>query len=363
MEQHIVLNSTYVIDGVRQDSSPASMLDECRVEMRTGGRKANIPSPGEITDESLERTVVCPIIYNKEEIVRYSEAVDNIIDRERRFPLAFPEQFSRQRVARALLDCIWSEGDFDLRDLQLRLEWKWNSQKMGAMSSFYASCAAVADYLYDLDCCVESYSFSDDNEDCGLICEVCTDEEKNIFPQKRICPEKCEGEDSDWIIYIPFDTCKFRLGASLLAEAVGDNGELAPETGDPDWFMDCFEVVRELVYDGVVTSGTTVCDGGLQAAVRRICDHGEFNISGLSGSYGEKDSVRMLFAEVPGVLIRIRDIDYDYVDSQLLLQDIAYYPLGHPSANGNGISLTDNSCSKLSNIISSLLVQASEGED
>ena len=58
-------------------------------------------------------------------------------------------------------------------------------------------------------------------------------------------------------------------------------------------------------------------------------------------------------------MIAINDSDYDYIDAELLLQDVAYYPLGHPQA-GAGVKLT-----KSDGILGILqaLMDASEGED
>ena len=86
-------------------------------------------------------------------------------------------------------------------------------------------------------------------------------------------------------------------------------------------------------------------------------------ISGIMSSYQEDDPTKILFSEIPGVLIQIRDNDYDYFDSQMLLQDIAYYPLGHPSASAKGISFKEKSRNSVAGILASLLSQASEGED
>ena len=47
----------------------------------------------------------------------------------------------------------------------------------------------------------------------------------------------------------------------------------------------------------------------------------------------------------------------------MLLQDIAYYPLGHPSASAKGISFKEKSRNSVAGILASLLSQASEGED
>ena len=69
----------------------------------------------------------------------------------------------------------------------------------------------------------------------------------------------------------------------------------------------------------------------------------------------------MLFGEVPGVVIQIADIDYDYVDAELLLQDIAYFPLGHPVPGTPGISVLSGGNS-ITGILESLM-NSLEGED
>ncbi len=181
---------------------------------------------------------------------------------------------------------------------------------------------------------------------------------------ERICPEiPQDGQEDDWLIYIPFDTCQFRLGASLLARAHGPTGDPAPELGYPDWFFYFYEVLREMVEDGVIVGGATVCDGGLVSALKKCCKDADINVSGLARSYDENDTVRLLFGEVPGVLVRVRDLDYDYIDSQMILQDIAYYAIGRPAPEGTGLAITNHSKPPISRIIDSLLNVATEGED
>ena len=94
----------------------------------------------------------------------------------------------------------------------------------------------------------------------------------------------------------------------------------------------------------------------------------ETDLSGIGKACLEDDPVRILFAEIPGAVIQIRDSDYDYVDSQFLLQDIAYYPLGHPVTAGHelkpGISPLQKGRTGLSSILASLMTGlSSEGED
>ena len=127
--------------------------------------------------------------------------------------------------------------------------------------------------------------------------------------------------------------------------------------------MDCYEVLRELVEDGVVKAGATVGDGGLISALRSLASGGtgaEYSIAEISKAYGGELPVRVLFSEIPGVVIQIADIDYDYVDAELILQDVVYFPIGHPTPGKPEVKLTNRI--EIPQILESLL-NTLEGED
>ena len=315
----------------------------------------------------------------------------------------YSEPLTRAKAANALIDAIWQKGHFKLDDLCLSAAWKWAPGQVGNMAAFYASVSALCDYLDCLGICLDSYSFSGKEDICTLkmkagLCsgqnseteEEDSDAELDIpkdftegYPappindipfktanphlgRKRICPSTLQGDPSSWIIYIPFDTCPPRMGGSVLSEALGSNGGMAPDILDPDYLMDCFEVVRELVEDGIVLSGVSVCEGGLMTALDALCwDKGaDIDISEVMKSYGESYMARVLFSEIPGVVIEVRDYDYEYVDAELLLQDVAYYFIGHPSKSAKGLRISSSGMSSISGILESLLrSQTSEGED
>ena len=184
---------------------------------------------------------------------------------------------------------------------------------------------------------------------------------------ERACPDKTDSKGGSRLIYIPFDTCPHRLGGSLLEQSTGPLNDRSPEIQDPDYFIDCYEVVRELVEDNVVMAGITVGDGGLMTAAGKLCGHSgaTLDLAGVMSSYMENDAVKILFAEIPGILIQIHDSDYDYVDGQLLLQDIAYYPVGRPGRKDGRIMVSGNMRSDVASILASLMYGqgASEGED
>ena len=110
-------------------------------------------------------------------------------------------------------------------------------------------------------------------------------------------------------------------------------------------------------------AGVTVGEGGLITALRAMTSAGtgaDVSLRDISKAYGGERPIRILFSEVPGVIIQIADIDYDYVDAELILQDVVYFPLGHPVPGRPSVELTAQV--EIPQILESLL-NTLEGED
>lgn len=383
-EKTSALHSKYIIDGVSRRLTPAEMLDDCLASAEV---KPNTES-GEfepIVDESTDPSPSIKKFLNQN-VQGYLATVASLLEEPRPFPAAYADPYTRGRIAKALLDAVWLNGRFKLGDLTLAAKWKWNGKPLGNMAAFYSSAEATADYINNLGICLSGYSFTESGRVCQTsfkvgACEKAEspDEDDIFLPEdapfgsehpvlgrRRAVPDKLAADPDSWIIYVPFDTCDFRLGGSLLCDALGQNGDNFPEIGDADYFIDCYEVIREFIEDRIAVSAATVCDGGLLTALKLMCsgDVGaDIDISGIMSAYGEDKKLRILFSEVPGAIIQIKDSDYDYVDAEFLLQDIAYYPIGHP-VTGTGEVNVKAGGSGIANILQSLLgSQTSEGED
>ncbi len=381
-EKESALYSQYIIDGVRFDATPADLLEECAKYPQ------DIEHEGfaDIIDESTDPPVTS-FTYDSSKNLEYMDACFEASGVERPFRMLYADSFTRQRIACALLDRLWNEGHYRLGDLDVWAKWSWNTRPLGNMAAFYMSAESAGAYLFDLGVKLHDYVFMETDEESRADFyawlpekdeNADEDEHEDIhfksspyesrhpwISEGCRCADKMVDDEDTRIIYIPFDTCRFSLGGSFLAQVHGRNGGTAPHIQDPDYFIDCYEVVRELVEDGIVMAGRTVGDGGLALAAALMCgDKGlDMDISGLLSSYQEDDSTKMLFSEVPGVLLQISENDFDYLDSQLILQDVAYYPVGRPSSGTAGIRLRGERKADVSGILASLLGQASEGED
>ena len=371
-EMQSALYSTYVIDGVRREYTPAQLLSAVTERDLTPAGVAAEP----VMDETVDPPVKVPGASDGRDPVALLGKVAGV---KRVFPLAYSDSFTRMRLASSLLGTLWRKGHFRLRDLHLAASWKWNPSPVGSMAAFYESVQAAADYADALGlrfcdvACTETRGGSEvlfrpsleqdgAGEDDGFVLEPFRSHDPKLLPQ-RACPVHFVPDPQSWVIYIPFDTADFRLGGSALAQVSGFGGA-SSRIEDADCFIDCFEVVREFVEDGVLLSAGSVEDGGLLAALDRIAEGAcalEADISGIVSSYHGESPLRVLFAEVPGAVVQIRDADFDYVDAELLLQDVAYFPLGHPS-EGSGVKVRTSGKSGIQNILDSL-IQYAEGED
>lgn len=381
------LYSQYIIDGIRKEASPAELLDECMEYAGTDGLHDESETFDDIIDESTDPPV-SSFIYDSRNNEAYAAETVKAVSEERGFTMLYPEQFTRLQIASALISRLWSEGHFRLGDLRVWAQWEWNTRPIGNMAAFYASASAASEYIYELGVRMADYLFiendgacsakffawlpeedpedeSDDTADNGLFKTSPYESRHPWIGDGRKCAATLKPDSTSWVIYIPFDTCQYKLGGSILAQCLGHNGGRGTQIQDPDYFIDCYEVVRELVEDGIVMAGVCVGNGGLATAAAGMCPECgmELDISGLISSYQESDMTKILFGEIPGVLMQISDNDYDYLDSQLILQDVAYYPLGHPSPENSGLTFKGNGKNSVAGILASLMGQASEGED
>ena len=284
------------------------------------------------------------------------------------------------RVASALIDALWRTGHFRLGDLRLEASWRWDEKPVGARAAFYESVRAAADYVDALGLKFSGYRYARttgaseltlrtriardaDEEDYGFVSEPFRSEHP-VLGARRSCPGTLAPDPQSWVIYVPFDTTDFRLGGSLLAQILDVGGGPAPQITDADYFLDCHEVIRELVEDGILLSGATVGEGGLLRTVRQMADGVGLtvDVSDVMRAYQEQDVMRILFAEVPGAVIQIHDADFDYLDAELLLQDVAFFPLGHPVPGRTDVRVKASAKSGIQTILESLM-QNAEGED
>ncbi|MBQ4298952.1 MAG: hypothetical protein II763_01375, partial [Bacteroidales bacterium] len=234
-----ILHSIYIIDGKEQELTPAQILQECSLPGTVPG--GNGPG-GTLADETSD-------FYPEGENLPDSD-VDALSEQlttlgKRPLPLHFAAQYTAGMIARALLDAIWMGGHFRLGDLNLKGEWKWNDKAMGLAAAFYASVEKAGEYMDALGLKFSQLQFASGTPSVHFKAYTTSEDEdpedeevlfrelpfRTANPRistRRKCSASILPETSDWLIYIPFDSCDFRLGGSALAQISG-NHPTAPD--------------------------------------------------------------------------------------------------------------------------------------
>ena len=351
------LFSKYILDGVQMEQTPFNALYDCL----DGNGTVKVPERefGDLVDEYFDKEPTS-YAYDESLIDEYAARIIQARYNRKKVDLAYPVFWTRAAINSLLLETIFKDGHFTLDSLLLMCQWDWVNAPAGNMAAFYDSTVTAGRYLSDLGVKLDRYFIESNRWQC--IFEIVV---RNRMSFRRKCGNKMLPCSSDWVVFIPFDDSRLHLGGSALSSIVGHGSGREMDGGDPEYFVDCYEVVRELIEDGVFVAGVAVGRGGLMCAAEKFRSHYGFtmDIGGFMQAKHENDMVRALFAELPGVLVQFRDIDYDYVDSQLMLQDVAYFPLGHPDPSGQGLRVEKTSRNDVSGILASLLRQATEGED
>ncbi|MCR5352250.1 MAG: hypothetical protein K6E35_07150 [Bacteroidales bacterium] len=373
-EKSSALHALYVLDGVQEEYSPAQLLDA--VTEPEGRHSLTAPVEERAVDEHLD-----PLFRGLDlDPARTEDYLEAVCAGQKQVPAASSDTYTRIRVASALIEALWRSGHFRLGDLRLDASWHWNESPVGARAAFYESVRAAADYVDALGLQFSGYHYSRTTgasdltlrtriardagrEDYGFVSEPFQSEHP-VLGSRRICSATLAPDPQSWVVYVPFDTTDYRLGGSLLAQTLGVGGGPCPQITDADYFQDCHEVLRELVEDGILLSGATVGEGGLLKTVRQMADGVglTLDLSDIMRAYQEQDVLRLLFAEVPGAVIQIQDADFDYLDAELLLQDVAFFPLGHPVPGAKDVKVKSSAKSGIQTILESLMRNA-EGED
>ena len=152
---------------------------------------------------------------------------------------------------------------------------------------------------------------------------------------RKIAVPVLKNDSNTEIVYIDFSFDKLRLGGSSFAQILNKVGKDVPDVKDSAYFVEAFTAVQQLVSEGMVLAGHDISAGGMITALLEMCFAD--NRAGMDVDFSflaEKDIIKILFAENPGVLLQIKDEDAKKVSAILEKAGVAYGFLGKPGKAG-----------------------------
>ena len=230
--------------------------------------------------------------------------------------LASPEAGSVLSVAESLTNIVWAPLEDGLQSISLSANWMWPCRSQeGEDARLYAAVKALSDFCCDIHVNVptgkDSLSLSQQYPNGEKIISpgtVIVSAGGEVSDVKKVVSPVLVNDKNASLYYIDFSFDEQRLGGSAFAQSLGKVGSDVPTVKDPDYFVDCFNAVQEMIKRGWVMAGHDISAGGLITTLLEMCFANtqggmHINLHNLAGD----DIVKMLFAENPGVIIQVSD--------------------------------------------------------
>ena len=142
------------------------------------------------------------------------------------------------------------------------------------------------------------------------------------------------------LYHIDFSFDEQHLGGSAFAQSLGKVGSDVPTVKNPEYFVDCFNAIQELIHRGWVMAGHDISAGGLITTLLEMTFANKtgglnINLHAIAG----KDIIKILFAENPGVVIQVSDTHKEALMEYLDESGIGYAKIGYPVPNERKITV------------------------
>jgi len=227
--------------------------------------------------------------------------------------LANPEAGSRLAIAEALTNLIFAPVQDGLKGVSLSANWMWPAKNKGENDRLYRAVKAVSDFAIELGVNIptgkDSLSMTQKYPDGKVVYSPgtviistvgeCSDISKTV--KAALLPKA-----GSKVLYLDLSQDSAKLAGSSLYQILNKVGKETPTVADSAYFSKAFETVQKLISKDLILSGHDISSGGIITALLEMCFPSQnVGLSVKESRLGEKDVVKALFAENPGILIQV----------------------------------------------------------
>jgi phosphoribosylformylglycinamidine synthase len=237
-------------------------------------------------------------------------------------------------IAEALTNIVWAPIQDGIRGVSLSANWMWPCRKPGEDARLFSAVKAASDFSIALginiptgkDSLSMTQKYKDGTEvfSPGTVIISATAE---ITDFNRTVEPVIQPDENAGIIYIDLSGDSFKLGGSSFAQSLNTLGNETPAVKDPQYFIDAFQSIQQMVDEGRILAGHDVSAGGLAVTLLEMCFPCEK--AGMKvdlDQFKEEDAIKILFSENPAVVIQVKDVKF--ITSFLAEKNIKYKVIG-----------------------------------
>lgn len=239
-------------------------------------------------------------------------------------------------IAEALTNIIWAPLRDGLKGVSLSANWMWPCKNKGEDARLFEAVEAASEFAIELGINIptgkDSLSMTQKYPDGSVVYSpgtVIISAAAEVTDIRKIVEPVIVPEPYTSLLYIDMSSNKACLGGSCLAQILNFVGDDVPEVKNAAYFREIFNTIQDLIRAGKILSGHDISAGGIIVTLLEMCfSNTTGGISLDLTSIGEKDIIKLLFSQNPGIIIQVKDeIDVSDILSE---HGISYYSIGHP---------------------------------
>ena len=232
--------------------------------------------------------------------------------------LVDPVAGSVMAIAESLTNIVFAPLTHGLSGVSLSANWMWPCRNKGEDARLYDAVEAASQFAISLginiptgkDSLSMTQKYAGDEADVLSPGTVIISAAGEVSDVKKIVSPVLQNEPNSAVYHIDFSFAPLALGGSALAQSLGKLGNETPSVDEPEYFRDAFAAVQELIAGGYVLAGHDISVGGLVTTLLEMCfpnSKGGLKID--FSAIPETDLVKLLFAENPGVVLQLKNLE------------------------------------------------------
>jgi phosphoribosylformylglycinamidine synthase len=238
-------------------------------------------------------------------------------------------------IAESLTNIIWAPLQDGLKGVSLSANWMWPCRNAGEDARLYTAVKAASDFALALGINIptgkDSMSMSQKYPDGSTVLSpgtVIISASAQVSDIKNVVEPVLKNSIASEIIYVDFSKAPYSLGGSSFGQIMNKLGNDTPTIADADYFIKLFGIIQQAIIDGEILAGHDISSGGMITTLLEMCfAEPAIGLSIKLDSIGEKDTVKLLFSENPGLILQIKShspIIKSFKNNKISFHEVGY---------------------------------------
>ena len=242
-----------------------------------------------------------------------------------------PKSGSRLAITEALTNIVWAPLKEGLKSISLSANWMWPCKNEGEDARLYSAVESISEFAIDLGINVptgkDSLSMKQKYPEGDVVSPgtVIISAAGNCNAISKVV-EPLFKANAGSIYYINISQDAYKLGGSAFGQVLNKIGNETPNVKSASYVKNVFNALQDLIKKDKIVAGHDVASGGLITTLLELCFSdtnlgAELNFNALK----ESDSIKLLFAENPGIVFQSTDAS---IEAYLSEACIEFYKIG-----------------------------------